>query len=102
MAATSTAHPSTRPAGVVTRVRPRSYLVGRPLAEQAVGAEDEDQDQDREDDGVRPSGGDVLVAPRGEEPDEEAAEGGAWHVTDPAEHGGGERAQPGLIPHPPH
>src|SRR5881397_1905234 len=79
-----------------------SRLVGRPLAEQPVGPEDQDDDEDREHDRVGPARGDVLVAPRGQKADEEAAEGGAAHAADPAEYGGGEGAQPGLVAHPPH
>src|SRR2546425_10769556 len=80
----------------------RSRLVRRPFAEQAVRTEHEDDDENREDDRVGPARGDVLVAPRGEEADDEPAEGGARHAADAAEHRGGEGAQAGLVTHPPH
>src|SRR5438105_11900189 len=78
-----------------------SRLVGRPLAQQAVRAEHEHEDEDREHDRVGPARGDVLVAPRREESDDEAAEGSTPHAADAAEHGGREGAQPGLVAHPP-
>src|SRR3989449_7370827 len=78
-----------------------SRLVRRPFAEQAVRTEHEDDDENREDDRVGPAGGDVLVAPRGQEADDEPAEGGAAHAADAAQHGRGEGAQPRLIAHPP-
>src|SRR6185436_20335728 len=59
---------------------PGSHLVHRALAEESVRSEDEHQDQDREDDGVGPPRGDVLVAPRRQEPDDQAAEGGSRPV----------------------
>src|SRR3954449_3403921 len=69
----------------------------RPLAQQTLGTEHEDQDQDREDERLGP------VAPRrvpGEpfverldEADHECAEYGAREVPDPAEDGCGERDQ---------
>src|SRR6185503_809695 len=80
---------------------PGSHLVHRALAEESVRPEDEHQDQDREDDGVGPPRGDVLVAPRRQEPYDQAAEGGSRHVADAAEHGGGERPETGLVPHVP-
>src|SRR5207245_9538465 len=79
-----------------------SYLVGRPRAQQALGPEDEHEDEDREDDRVGPASGDVLVAPRRQEPDEETAERGAGHVADAAEDSRGEGAQACLVAHPPH
>src|SRR5207249_12004410 len=96
-AATSAAHPSGRRALTVTG----SHLFGRALAHEAVGTEDEDENEDREDDRVGPAGGNVLVAPRRQEADEEAAERRARHVADAAEHGRGECPETGLVAHPP-
>src|SRR5438874_13742903 len=96
--ATSAVRPIARRAVGLTPSR----LVGGRLAEEPARTEDEDQDQDREDDRVGPARGDVLVAPRREEADDEAAEGGAAHAADAAQHGGGEGAQTRLVPHPPH
>src|SRR6266550_6657895 len=71
-----------------------------PLAEEALGPEDQDQDQEGEDDRLGP------VAPRGvpaqplverlDEADQHRAEDGARQVADPAEHGRGERDQAEL------
>src|ERR671922_2677720 len=71
-----------------------------PLAEEALGAEDEDRDQDREDDRARP------VAPRGpdrqplverlDEADEQRSEDGSGQVADAAEHRRGEGEEADL------
>src|SRR5262245_60710019 len=73
---------------------------GRPFSEQALGPEDDDQDQDREHDRLRPVAprhvpGEALVE-RLDEADAQRAEHRAREVADPAEHGRGERDQPEL------
>src|SRR5262249_57418401 len=75
----------------------RSHLVQHALAQEPAGAEDEHEDQDREDDGVGPARGDVLVAPRRKEADEKTSQRRAWHVADPPEDGGGERTKARLV-----
>src|SRR4051794_28145948 len=69
----------------------------RPFAEQSLGTEDEDEDQNREDDRLRPLRArrmprETLVELL-DEPDEDCAQDGAREVADPAEHGRGERDQ---------
>src|SRR2546428_12614336 len=96
-AATTAAHQSGRRAMTVAA----SALRGRSLTHEAVGTEDQHEDEDREDERVGPPRGDVLVAPRRQESDEQAAERGAGHVADAAEHGRGEGPEPGLVAHPP-
>src|SRR5947199_1486256 len=80
-----------------------SDLLRRDLAEDALGLEDHDHDEDREDDGLAP----LLAEPHAvvqvlDDPDEEAAEDGARQVADPAEHRRGERdeaqAEAGVPP----
>src|ERR1043166_9459210 len=77
----------------------------RALAQQALRAEDQDHDQDREHERLGP------LAPRGvperalveglDLPDDERPQNGAGQVADPAEDGGGERDQaerePGVV-----
>src|SRR3954447_13957908 len=92
--------PSTR------RPRPRlprggaSGAFRRALAEQTLGAEHEDQDQDREDDRLRPvATGGMPAQPlveRLDEPDAERAEHGAGEIPDAAEHGSSERDESEL------
>src|SRR5215469_12255029 len=69
-------------------------LLRRTLAQEAMRAEHQDQDQDRENDGVGPPGRDKLVAPGGEKADQESAECSSRHVPYPSQNGGGERPQP--------
>src|SRR6266850_7777878 len=73
---------SLMPADVTTIGLCFSRLVRSALAEESLRPEDQDQDQDREDDRVRPARRDVLVAPRGEEADQQSAEGGPRHAPD--------------------
>src|SRR6266849_2683323 len=80
----------------------RSRLVRSALAKESLRPENQDQDQDREDDRVRPARRDVLVAPRGEEADQKSAESGPGHAANAAQHGRGEGAEAGLVAHPPH
>src|SRR6185437_1293843 len=72
----------------------------RPLAEEALGPEDEDEDQDPEHDRLGPVGpGRVPVEALVEgldAPDHDRAENGAGQIPDPAEHGGRERDQAEL------
>src|SRR6478736_2565833 len=72
----------------------------RPLAQQALGSEHEDEDQDREDDRLRPfrarrMPGEPLVELL-DQADQDRAQDRAGEVADSAEHGGGERDQPEL------
>src|SRR5260370_575432 len=81
-------------------VMPLMLLRGA-FAKESLRAEDQDQDQNREADGVGPPGGDELVAPGGEKADRESAEGRSRHVADASQDGGGERPQARLVAHPP-
>src|SRR4249920_57771 len=68
------------------------------LAEDATRPEDQHEDQDHEQDGLRPA---LLSVCRGEDLDErdhEAAEHGAGEVADAAEDRGGERLQARVEP----
>src|SRR4051812_2876981 len=71
------------------------------LAEQSLGTEHEDEDQDREDDRLGPVAAGAVPAQtlvEGlDEADAERAEHGARQVADTAEHGGGERDQAELV-----
>src|SRR4051812_38451036 len=71
------------------------------LAEQSLGTEHEDEDQDREDDRLGPVAAGAVPAQtlveRLDEADAERAEHGARQVADSAEHGGGERDQAELV-----
>src|SRR5207247_389863 len=72
------------------------------LAEQALGPEHEDQDQDAEDDRLCPVASRRVpvqtFVERLDEADAEGAEDGARKVADPTENGGGEREQTELEP----
>src|SRR5436305_1027817 len=72
----------------------------RPLAEEALGAEDEDQDEDREHDRLRPVGPRHVprqaLVPRLDQADQRRAEDGAGEVPGAAEHRGRERDQAEL------
>src|SRR5690349_19290370 len=69
---------------------PSSGLVRGHAPQEAGWQEHEDQHQDREDDHVRPGGGYVGAAHRLDQADQDAADHGAGHVADAAQHGGGE------------
>src|SRR5918911_2214977 len=80
-----------------------SDLFRRDLAEDALGLEDHEHDEDREDDRLAPRLTEAhAVVQVLDDPDDEAAEDGAGEVADPAEHGGGERdeaqAEAGVPP----
>src|SRR3954447_24069008 len=76
-----------------------SYLLRGAGAEQAVRPEQQDQDQDREDQGLAPLLADVLAAERADEADHDPAEHGPGDVADPAEDRRGEGVHPVLEPH---
>src|SRR5215475_15962577 len=69
---------------VIARLR----LADHHPAEQAGGAEDEHDDQDREDDDVGPAGCQQLPAERLDQPNDDSAEHRAGYAADPAEDGG--------------
>src|SRR5215475_2403496 len=76
-------------------------LLGDTFPQKSMWAEHENQDQDGEDDGIGPPGGDDLVAPGGEEADHKSSKRRSRHVADPSQHSGGERPQSCLVAHPP-
>src|SRR3954465_4481928 len=83
----------------VRRRTATSASLRRPLAEQALGPEDEDQDQYREHDRLGPvaAGGPwQAFVERLDEPDTDRAKDRAGQVADSAEHGGRERDQAEL------
>jgi hypothetical protein len=76
----------------------RLFLHGE-LAEQAGGAEEQDDDEDREGDGVFVGGPLAAVHEGLDGAEEEAAEGGAGDVADAAEDGGDEGFEAGHHAH---
>src|SRR6185436_13631615 len=86
--------------GVSAHQVARELMVGSRLlrglhAEQTGGPEDHHDDEDREDDDVRPLDAEELPAERLDQPDYKRAGHRAGDVADPAQDRGGKRAEPG-------
>lgn len=75
------------------------YLFHAGFAEQAGGAEEQDDDEDGEGDGVLVGGPLAAVHEGLDGAEEQAAEGGAGDVADAAEHGGDEGLEAGHDAH---
>src|SRR5581483_6092602 len=94
--------PPSRPTASIPASPPApagSYLLRGAGAEQAVGPEQQDQDQDGEDQRLAPLLPGVPAAERPDQADDEPAEDRPGDVPDPAQHRRGERVDAVLEPH---